>query len=78
MGNRHHGKIIKGDPMTNLSNQQISCMDKLPADHEVVSGTGRTPIVRQPDGQLWRIRPSGSFVAAVPVERVQSYLRVHG
>jgi len=64
--------------MTSLSDRQISSMEKLPADHEVVSVRGRAPIVRQPDGQLWRIRPSGSFVAALPVERVQSYLHVHG
>jgi len=61
-----------------LTRRQLSRMQRLPAGHEVVSVQGRAPIVRQPDGRLLRIRPSGRVVEAMPVERVRSYLHLHG
>jgi len=61
-----------------LTRRQISSIENLPADHEVLSVRGGAPLVRSPDGQLLRMRPSGRLVATIPVERVRSYLQVRG
>lgn len=61
-----------------LTRSQLRSVEQLPADHEVLSLQGRAPIVRSPDGQLLRIRPSGRFVDAMPVEPVRSYLHLNG
>jgi hypothetical protein len=60
-----------------LTRRQLRRMERLPPDHEVVSVQGRAPIVRQPDGRLLRIRPSGRVVDSMPVERVRSYLHLN-
>jgi len=52
-------------------------MLELPEDHMIMSLRRRTPIVRQPDGELLRLRTSGDLVTVAPVESVQSYLDVH-
>jgi hypothetical protein len=64
--------------LLHLTRRQIRCIETLPADHEVVSIRGRAPIVRSGDGELMRIRPSGRMVPSVRVERVRSYLHLHG
>jgi hypothetical protein len=61
-----------------LTQRQIRCMEKLPDGHKVVSTRYGAPIVRRPDGQLFRVHPNGRLAATVCVERVQSYLHVHG
>lgn len=61
-----------------LTQRQIRCIEELPAGHKLVRVRGRAPVVREPDGQLSRIRPSGRLVVISPVNRVQSYLDVHG
>jgi hypothetical protein len=61
-----------------LTQRQIRCMEELPAGHELVRVRGRAPLVREPDGQLSRIRPSGRLVAIGSVSSVRSYLDVHG
>jgi hypothetical protein len=61
-----------------LTQRQIRCMEKLPEDHKLVSTGDRAPIVRRPDGQLLRVQPNGHLAATFLVERVQSYLHVHG
>jgi hypothetical protein len=53
-------------------------MEKLPEGHELVSVRDGVPIVCQPGGQLLRMQPSGRLVASMRIERVQSYLHVHG
>ena len=63
---------------TLLTRRQLRLMAQLPPNHEVVSVQGRAPIVRQPDGRLLRIRPSGRVVDAPSVQPVRSYLRLHG
>ena len=61
-----------------LTRRQLRRMERLPAGHELVSVQGRAPIVRQPDGQLLRIRPSGRLVEAMHVVQVRSYLHLNG
>jgi hypothetical protein len=61
-----------------LTQRQIRCMEKLPDDHTLVSARNGAPIVRGPDGQLLRVQPDGRLAATISVERVQSYLHVHG
>ena len=61
-----------------LTQRQIRCMEKLPAGHKVVSTRYGAPIVRRPDGQLFRLQSNGRLAATIRVERVQSYLHVHG
>jgi hypothetical protein len=61
-----------------LTERQIRYMDKLPEGHTVVSVRDGVPIVRRPDGQLVRMKPNGRLPASMPVDRVQSYLHVHG
>jgi hypothetical protein len=69
---------LRSDPaqLLRLTRRQISRIETLPGDHEIVSIRTRTPIVRCGDGELMRIRPSGRMVPSVPVERVRSYLSV--
>jgi hypothetical protein len=61
-----------------LTRRQIRCMDRLPEDHKVVDTRHGASIVRRPDGQLFRVQPNGRVTATIRVERVQSYLDVHG
>lgn len=76
---RRGAKKDPGVPRTSLPTQrQIRCMDELPAGYKIVRVRGQAPVVRQPDGQMARIRPSGRLVVISPVESVQSYLHVHG
>jgi hypothetical protein len=66
-------------PSTHLLTQpQIRCMEKLHEGHKVVSTRYGAPIVRRPDGRLFRVQPNGRLRATIRVERVQSYLHVHG
>lgn len=67
---------MSGAPL--LTQRQIRRMEKLPRGHKLVRVRDGVPVVRQPDGQLSRMQPSGRLVAAIPIERVQSYLHVHG
>jgi hypothetical protein len=61
-----------------LAQRQIRCMEKLPEGHKVLSTRYGAPILRRPDGHLFRVQPDGRLAAAVRVEGVQSYLDVHG
>jgi len=61
-----------------LTRRQIRRIERLPKGHEVVSTRDGPPIVRRPDGQLLRVQPNGHLEANVRVERVRSYLDVHG
>lgn len=67
-------ELQRGAPW--LTADQLQRMLELPEDHTVVNLRRRAPIVRHPDGQLSRLRPSGSLVCASAVESVQSYLEV--
>jgi hypothetical protein len=58
--------------------RQIRRMEKLPEGHKMVNTRYGAPIVRRPDGQLFRVQPNGRLAAAIRVERVRSYLDVHG
>ncbi len=79
LSNRRGANKDTGEFHTSLLTQrQIRCMEELPAGHKLVRVRGRTPLVREPDGQLSRMRPSGRLVAIGPVSGVQSYLDVHG
>ncbi len=60
-----------------LTERQTRRMQQLP-EHEVVSVRRGVAIVRQPDGQLSRMQPSGHLVAGIRVDRVRSYLHVYG
>jgi hypothetical protein len=42
----------------------------------MVNTRDSAPIVRRPDGQLFRVQPNGRLAATIRVERVQSYLDV--
>lgn len=59
-----------------LTHSQVRRMAGLPDGHEVVGLRGRAPIVREPDGQLLRMGPSGRLVVSNRVEPVRSYLSV--
>jgi len=59
-----------------LTSGQIRCLEKLPADHELVTTGHGSPIVRGPRGELLGVKPSGRLVPLV--QSVQSYLYVHG
>jgi hypothetical protein len=59
-----------------LTAGQIRCLEKLPADHELVTTGHGSPIVRGPRGELLTVKPNGRLVPLV--ESVQSYLYVHG
>jgi hypothetical protein len=61
-----------------LTQRQIRCMEKLTEGHKMVNTRHGTPIVRRGDGQLFRVHPNGRPMAIIRVERVQSYLDVHG
>jgi hypothetical protein len=61
-----------------LTQRQIRCMERLPVGHDVVSIRDGVPIVSQPDGQMLQMQPNGRLGATLGVERVQSYLHVHG
>jgi hypothetical protein len=61
-----------------LTQRQIRCMEKLPEGHKIVNTRHGAPIVRRGDGQLFRVQPNGRLAATIRVERVQSYLDVHG
>jgi len=61
-----------------LTQRQIRFMEKLPEGHKVVSIRDGAPIVRRPDGRLLRMQPSGRLAETIRVERVRSYLHVHG
>src|SRR5271165_798448 len=61
-----------------LTQRQIRCIQTLPEGHSVITVRDRTAIVRQPDGRLARIRPSGRLVVTIPVQKVRSYLHVYG
>ncbi|MFI4985113.1 MAG: hypothetical protein ACHP93_00535 [Solirubrobacterales bacterium] len=60
-----------------LTERQTRRMQQLPG-HEVVSVRGGVALVREPDGRMSRIQPSGRMVASIRVDRVQSYLHVRG
>lgn len=68
-------ELRRGAPW--LTADQLQRMLELPEDHMIMSLRRRTPIVRQPDGELLRLRTSGDLVTVAPVESVQSYLDVH-
>jgi hypothetical protein len=61
-----------------LTHRQIRRIEELPLDHKVLSTNHGAPIVRRPDGALLRVQPDGRLAATMSVERVQSYLDVHG
>jgi hypothetical protein len=61
-----------------LTERQIRRLQQLAGGHEVVSVRGGVAIVREPDGQFSRMQPSGRLVTSVRVDRVQSYLHLHG
>jgi hypothetical protein len=61
-----------------LTQRQIRCIEQLPDGHKVVGVRHGVPIVRQPGWQLSRMQPNGRLVVTSRVERVQSYLHVHG
>jgi hypothetical protein len=61
-----------------LSQRQIRRMEKLPDDYEVVSSSHGVAILRRPDGQLLRMQPDGRLASTISIERVQTYLHVHG
>jgi hypothetical protein len=61
-----------------LTQQQVRFIERLPDDHTVVSTRRGVLIVRRPNGQMLRVQPSGHVAATIRVERVQSYLDVHG
>ena len=61
-----------------LTQRQIRCIEQLPDGHKVVSVRDGVPIVRQPGGRLSRMQANGRLVVTSRVERVQSYLHVHG
>jgi hypothetical protein len=65
-------------PESLLTRQQMQTVERLPAGHEFVGILGRTPIVRQPDGHLSRMRTGGRLVKTEGVQAVQSYLLVQG
>ena len=61
-----------------LTDRQLECLNAVPEGHTVISPHGERLIVRGPDGELSRVRPSGRLVAEAHVESVQSYLHVSG
>jgi hypothetical protein len=71
-----HGTMIRPEDI--LTEQQMRTLKRLPVGHEFVGILGRTPIVRQPDGQLSRMRTGGRLVKAGGVPAAQSYLLVQG
>jgi hypothetical protein len=58
-----------------LTKRQLACLAKLPEEYRVVAATDGCPVVRRPDGQLFRIQPNGNLAATTLVQRVQSYLK---
>jgi hypothetical protein len=58
-----------------LTKRQLACLAKLPENHTVVGAADGSPVVRSPDGQLFRIQPNGNLAATTLVQRVQSYLK---
>lgn len=66
------------EALVRLSASQIRRIQTLPDDHRLVRVRGRAPIVRRPDGELVRIRPSGRVVPERPVAPVRSYLHLGG
>jgi hypothetical protein len=61
-----------------LTERQIRRIEELPDDQQVMRVRHGVPIVRQSDGRLSRMDANGRLVTIIPVERVQSYLQVHG
>ena len=61
-----------------LTRRQIRRTEALPEGHKMVNTRHGAPIVRRPDGQLLRMQPSGRLAEIIRVERVRSYLHVHG
>ena len=61
-----------------LTPRQSRRLENLPDGHEIVSVRDGVPFVRRPNGQMSRMQPSGRLVVTSVVERVQSYLHVHG
>jgi hypothetical protein len=61
-----------------LTPRQSRRLENLPDGHEIVSVRDGVPVVRRPNGQMSRMQPSGRLVVSSLVERVQSYLQVHG
>ena len=61
-----------------LTRRQIRRMETLPKGHKMVNTRHGAPIVRRGDGQLFRMQRDGRLAATIRVERVQSYLHVHG
>jgi hypothetical protein len=59
-----------------LTARQMRCLEKLPANHELVTTGHGSPIVRGPRGELLAVKPNGRLVPLV--QGVQSYLYVHG
>ncbi len=74
-GHAERLELAGGHPLTD---QQVQCLNALPEGHTVIGPRGDRLIVRCPDGQLARVRPSGRLVAEALVESVQSYLHVCG
>lgn len=71
--------IVKAKGMSDtesLTAGQIRCLEKLPANHELVTTDHGSPIVSGPKGELLGVRPNGHLVPLV--QGVQSYLYVHG
>ena len=66
------------EDLERLSAPQKRRIAALPDDHRLVRVRGRAPIVRQPDGELLRIDPSGRVVPERPVRPVRSYLHLNG
>jgi hypothetical protein len=62
-----------------LTQRQMRSLETLPAEYEVLSLHGPTPLIRRGrDGELLRMRRSGRLVATLPVAHVRSYLHLHG
>jgi hypothetical protein len=67
---------MSGTPL--LTQRQVRCMEKLPEGHKVLSTRYGAPIVHRPAGRLLRVQPNGRLAPTIRVERVQSYLHLHG
>jgi hypothetical protein len=61
-----------------LTQRQVRKMERLPEGHVVLSTRKGVAVVRRPDGRLMRLQPDGRLAGMIRIERVQSYLHVHG
>ncbi len=75
---RDHPSKARMSGARRLTPRQSRRLENLPDGHEIVSVRDGVPFVRRPNGQMSRMQPSGRLVVTGVVERVQSYLQVHG